>query len=460
MTLGKFLAIAVIAAASGFGAAQAQSISDRQTPAEFPPADFQGKQFVDSRGCVYIRAGVDGATTWVPRVTRDRKVICGFKPTFDTASRPTSAAPQLDSNVVQIEPAAPPTEKPSLFGNARPTPQAVPPSPAPAPAAAATATVVTPAPKSAPVAVQPKAQAAPTKSTAKAAPSAVKAAPTKTTTASVPSPAPAKTVYTNPTPQPTERRTSKQSPRASGIVSPCREGVTQYKGSSVRCGPQTQSPVTPGVGGTTSTPPQINLEQSSALPRPPAGTVVRRGEVAADVRIVPKHVYEARRTNSVSSFVPEGYRRAFEDGRLDTERAVMTFAGHEQTNQIWTQTVPRRLIQVTLDKGASEQTITRYKTGERIKTQTVSTKAEAPQKALRLAGTPYVQVAKAVDATQAQALARDVRRLGVPVRIGRYERDGATQRIVLAGPFATQAEASSALAKAKSAGFGGAFLRK
>ncbi|WP_422047769.1 SPOR domain-containing protein [Shimia sp.] len=457
MTLGKFLAIAAIATASGFGAAHAQSISDRQTPAEFPPANFQGKQFVDSRGCVYIRSGVDGVTTWVPRVTRDRKVICGFKPTFDAATRPTNAAPQLDGDVVQIEPAAPPTERPSLFGNARPTPQAAPTTTPKAPAA----TVATPAPKAAPVVIQPKAQPAPTKSTAKAAPSTVKAAPAKTTAAAAaPSPAPAKTVVSTTVPAQAERRTTGQAPRASGIISPCREGVTQYKGSTVRCGPQAQSPVTPGVGGPIATPPQINLGQSSALPRPPVGTVVRVGEAAPDVRIVPKHVYEARLTNAVSSYVPEGYRRAFEDGRLDTERAVMTFAGHAQTNLIWTETVPRRLIQVKLDSDTSEQTTTRVKTGERVQTNTVSTRSEAPQKSLRLAGTPYVQVAQATDAAQAQALARDVRRLGVPVRIGRYERNGATQRIVLAGPFATQAEAASALAKAKSAGFGSAFLRK
>ena len=60
--------------------AVAQSLTSSEGPANLPPADFTGTQFVDNKGCVYIRTGRTGATSWTPRVSRDRKLVCGFKP--------------------------------------------------------------------------------------------------------------------------------------------------------------------------------------------------------------------------------------------------------------------------------------------------------------------------------------------------------------------------------------------
>ncbi len=445
MKLTRVIAIGVIVSSLGIGAVTAQSISSNEIPAEFPPNDFKGKQFVDSRGCVYIRAGVDGATTWVPRVTRDRKVICGFKPTFSKAQTTTSAAPKLDKNVVQIQPAAPEAGTPSVAA----APKAV--TKAPATTTTKTTTRTTTAPKQAkgaplyttPTAARPATTTKKT-TTRTAAPAATVAAP------KVIQPAP--TTTTAPS---TVRRTTKQAPRAAGVVSPCREGVTTWKGSPVRCGPQALSPVTPGTGRSTAQPPKMRFDQNSSLRRPPVGTVVKVGEVDPDVRVVPRHVYEANTHTQVVSVVPEGYRRAFDDGRLNERRAEMTLAGQAQMAQIWTTSVPGKLVE-TSENGD----VVARAASTSVAPATVSTKSEPTTKSLRLAGTPYVQVGTYSDAAGAQAAAKQVKRLGLPVRIGKYERNGVTQRMVLAGPFSGADGANAALAKTQNAGFGGAFVRQ
>jgi len=65
-----------------------QSLRDAIPPAELPPSSFSGGQFVDSRGCVFIRAGFDGTVQWAPRVTRDGRQICGLQPTFGAGNTP------------------------------------------------------------------------------------------------------------------------------------------------------------------------------------------------------------------------------------------------------------------------------------------------------------------------------------------------------------------------------------
>ena len=59
----------------GPSAVQAQAFLSTEVPAEFPPASFRAAQYVDSRGCVYVRAGASGVVNWVPRINRQRQHI-------------------------------------------------------------------------------------------------------------------------------------------------------------------------------------------------------------------------------------------------------------------------------------------------------------------------------------------------------------------------------------------------
>jgi hypothetical protein len=58
-------------------------------PAELPPPEYAGQQYVDSKGCLFVRGGQSteqspeqspGQTVWVPRVTRDGKPMCDNPP--------------------------------------------------------------------------------------------------------------------------------------------------------------------------------------------------------------------------------------------------------------------------------------------------------------------------------------------------------------------------------------------
>ncbi|MFY0690686.1 MAG: hypothetical protein JXR14_02040 [Paracoccaceae bacterium] len=102
-----FVCALAVALGSGIPGAHAKSLKDDTGPAEVPPASFQGYQYVDSTGCAYIRTGYGGATTWVPRVDRSRRVTCGLPPSLPQASRSAAQARQpVVSAKRPVQPAA------------------------------------------------------------------------------------------------------------------------------------------------------------------------------------------------------------------------------------------------------------------------------------------------------------------------------------------------------------------
>ncbi len=81
--------------------AQAQSSG---VLADFLPSSFNSNQFVDSAGCAFIRAGVGGAVTWVPRVDCRRNQLCSFQPTFAAAAPAPAPVVEAPAPVVAAAP--------------------------------------------------------------------------------------------------------------------------------------------------------------------------------------------------------------------------------------------------------------------------------------------------------------------------------------------------------------------
>ncbi len=247
MNISRVFVAAAIAATFNLSSVSAQSLSQGLVPAEFPPSSYQGRQYVDSEGCVFIRAGVDGNVTWVPRVTRSRKAICGFQPTF------ARAAPAVKATQPKV------------------------------------ASVVATAPKA-----KAKRQAV-----NKVEVIEVSAAPTADV--------------------------GQAACRGGNAVS---QKYVGRVGENVRCGPQQGSAAfvrRNNTKGVTST--------------------KRRQVLQKEQRLVPRHVFESQMASRPAVKIPKGYKPAWDDDRLNPKRAHQTRAGKAQMDLVWTQTIPRKLIQ-------------------------------------------------------------------------------------------------------------------
>ena len=490
MKLVRFLSLAVLACQFALLAQNVGAQSGPQ-PAEFPPASFKGLQYVDSKGCVYIRAGVDGNVTWVPRVNRARDPVCGFKPTQVAGTSKARPAPKLDDNVVVITNDTPPAKSdadavvvaaPAAQPAARPAAR---PAVRTAPATTTRRPVQTVAAKPAVRRVRQRAQQQRTVQVRRPA-SYAAPAPQRIVKPVVPrvvAPAQRRVVRA---PQVAQVNTQR---RCRGLTPVSDQYVGRNPEFPVRCD-HLQDPVT--------------FKQVPAA------------QVAGNARILPKHLYQPPLPKSQQPRVPAGYKRAWEDDRLNPRRAEGTLNGKASMDLIWTRTVPRRLIDRTsgrdmtaanpklfypfvnlgmqqtylaskdrmqvqvsksgkvrlVERGTQRRVIVSTKSTPKAVSQTqrqkVAAKTQPAQrqtvrKTTRTvkapAGHHYVQVGTFGVEANARNTAARLQRLGLPVTYGKVKRNGKVLRNVLAGPFTSAGQANVALRKARGAGFRDAFVR-
>lgn len=423
--------------------------ADLAGPAELPPASFKGQQYVDSRGCVFLRAGYAGQVTWVPRVTRDRKQLCGYG-----ASGPIEVA----------EPAAPAVAEEK-------------------PAAAAAA------PKATPKAV-PKVEAPqdPARGVAKPAP-----APTVVSAAKGRAEASGAVVISVPE-------------GGEGYVLACPAATPVAErfdvlggGSKVLC--------TKGDGtlAAASFPKLVSGGLTAAATGYEAygsGGAAGAGKSGATkYTIVTEKKTSTRSATVPMDAPPAGYKYAWTDDRLNPYRGKQTAEGFLAMDQIWTRTTPAELREQSTIKRRPVTIVVRHANGE-SSTQdgyvlsskdgekvvrlvdgkevavSKSTKAEAPQKSVAsekaavksqpkatakaagpakapaAAGGYLVQVGTYGAISNADGVVGRLQGRGLPV--ARAKLKGGALTVVYAGPFASGDAAKRALVTARAMGFGDA----
>ena len=474
MRLTRIVALSMVAATIGFTAAEADSLGKNAVPAEVPPASFKGKQYVDSRGCVFIRAGIDGMVNWVPRVTRSRDMLCGYQPTFAQTETKPAQVP-----VPEVKPTAP-ESKPATTAAAAPE---------------ATAPKVAPVARPAKIA-EPARQSAMKTTAATPAPKPVVAK----TRRAAPKPKPVAIAKPAPAPAPVQVRTTR-TPTAHNPCTNLGNSGRYYTGAetAVRCGPQTQTPATiirreDVVVMRNGKPVTVQRRVVSQRPAGAAAAPVASGKV----RVVPRHVWEQQQAATAGVRVPEGYRPVWKDDRLNPRRAHQSLDGIRSTDLIWTRTVPRQLYvrrtgQVVTHKYpnliypyvsykemqdagysiADNGTIpgqrpvkVRRVAGSKKAKSLVSTKAAPANaskaghvKAPQAASTGrYVQVGMFGVPANAKKTAARLQAAGLPVRMGTLNKGGKSYRVVMAGPFSPE-HLGAALSKTRNAGFRDAFIR-
>lgn len=85
-------------------------------PAELPPPGFEGREYTDSQGCVFLRSTFGGTVTWVPRFGPNRQPVCNGTPAAEpevaqsapiAPERPVPAGSQAAPSIATAKEPAP-----------------------------------------------------------------------------------------------------------------------------------------------------------------------------------------------------------------------------------------------------------------------------------------------------------------------------------------------------------------
>lgn len=444
--MSKVLSAAALAAALIGGPAAAQSVAGVGEPRELPPAGYTQQQYVDSRGCVFLRAGLGDTVRWVARVGADRKPLCGATPTFQQAKQ---AAAALDAQTDAPDSTMTATAMPAPATTAR-----VPLTPAaPATAASVTAAKVAAAPvlRAPDLTIQRPLQAP--------LPSPIMAAQAPAAVAPAPSAAP---VLASGVSAANRIACFKSAPvlqrvalSDGGFALVCTRGDGSLTGW--------RAPVFPGqpvVGagliasaGQQGTGVSAPVMAATAPERTPERTLPRTPPQVAVTAPATAPTLAPPTTRVVAApAVPKGYVLSWKDDRLNPMRGIGTAKGQAQQDSIWTRDVPAKAVTVPDPNGLVE-----------VSAQKVAPVAAQPAPRLSvssmgtatLSASAFIQVGAFGNPANAQGASARLAAAGLPVA----SQQAKGLKVILAGPFASAAEAQQALGIVRGAGFGDAFIR-
>jgi cell division septation protein DedD len=455
--------------------AGAKTLQSDNGPAELPPASFKGKQYVDSKGCVYIKAGFGTRVTWVPRVNRSRKVFC------NTRNKPSLNSTQLAAISGKpatrlIKPAAKTTPaKTKVVAVSKPKP----------------VLVAQPTPK-------------PTQKTAKLFGSTFKKKkPVKKAL-------PAKFVRVAPKPKPVQTvavakpkyvkpakvkgiRLGPQAIHPSDIIRaerPAIQGGTSYNIASSKYTGTSSTTVEGGTaynianttytdaattiqGGTAYNIAAVRPERTARAKRSVRGfNLFSRRQNRLAIRTTPQEIHPADviRGREIGATYQQatvtGSAHALARGVDDvhnltiyptTIAADVTPRGDAQMELVWSNTVPRKLIKRVRAKQVASTAS--YTTSTKSQTQKVrkSTKVSSTASKTAKPSARFVQIGTFGNSTNAKNTISRFQARGLPVSSRTLKKNGKNLRVIFLGPFKSANQLRSAMNTARSSGFSDAF---